>query len=78
MEGCLGNYEFCAVPKSLFSVVRQPLNDKSKLIHLIEELVDSTLPTNLVKEHKDSYIITDGIAVVHEVAKDNLTKTYQV
>ena len=80
LEECLGNYEFCVVPKSSFSVEGQPLacNNKSKLIHLIEELADSTLPTNLVKEHKDSYIITDGIAVVHEVAKDNLTKTYQV
>ena len=71
MEGCLGNYEFCAVPKSLFSVVRQPLNDKSKLIHLIEELVDSTLPTNLVKEHDDSCIIIERMAVVNEIVTDN-------
>ena len=32
-------------------------SDKSKLIHLIEELSDSTLLTNLVKEHDESSII---------------------
>ena len=32
-------------------------SDKSKLIHLIEELSDSTLLTNLVKEHDESCII---------------------
>ena len=59
---CLGNYEFCAVPKSLFSVDGQPLpcNDKLKLIHLIEELANSMLPINLIKEHDDSVIIWDG------------------
>ena len=59
---CLGNYEFCVVPKSLFSVDGQPLpcSDKLKLIHLIEELADSMLPINLIKEHDDSVIIWDG------------------
>ena len=80
LDECVGNYEFCVVPKSLFSVERQPLasNDKSKLIHLPEELSDSTLPTNLVKKHDDSCIIIDGIAVVNKVVKDNLMKTCQV
>ena len=80
MDERVGNYEFCVVPKSLFSVEWQPLesNDKSKLIHLPEELSDSTLPTNLVKKHDDSCIIIDGIAVVNKVVKDNLMKTCQV
>ena len=47
-------------------------------IHLIAELADSTLPTNLVKEHDDSCIIIDGMTVVNEIVKDNLMKTCQV
>ena len=45
---CLGNYEFGVVPKLLFSVDGQSLaySDKSKLIHLIEELAYSILPTH--------------------------------
>ena len=80
MEECLGNYEFCAVPKLLFSVDGQPFacNDKSKLIHLIEKLADETLPINLVKEHDGSCIIIDGMAVVIEILKDNLMETCQV
>ena len=81
LEECLRNYEFCVVPKSLFSFhCFQPLacNDKSKLIHLIEELADSTLPTNLVKEPDDSCIIIDGMTVANEIVKDNLMKTCQV
>ena len=53
-------------------------NDKSKHIYLIEELADSTLPTNLVEEHDDSCIIIDGMTVVNEIVKDNLMKTCQV
>ena len=80
LEECLRNYEFCAVPKSLFSVDGQPLscNDKLKLIHLIEELKDSILPTNLVKEHDDSCIIIDGMAVVNKIVKDLLMKMCQI
>ena len=80
LEECLGNYEFCAVPKSLFSVDGQPLscNDKLKLIHLIEELKDSILSTNLVKEHDDSCIIIDGMAVVNKIVKDLLMKMCQI
>ena len=80
LENCLGKYEFCVVPKSLFSVDRQPLacNDQSKLIHLIEELADSTLPTTLVIEHDDSCIITNGMAVVNKIVKENLMKTCRV
>ena len=80
LEECLGNYEFCAVPKSLFSVDGKPLscNDKLKLIHLIEELKDSILPTNLVKEHDDSCIIIDGMAVVNKIVKDLLMKMCQI
>ena len=68
MEECLGNYEFCLVSTSLFSVYLQPLacSDKSKLLHLIEEfeeLADLALQTNLVKEHDGSCIIIDGMAV---------------
>ena len=79
LKECLENYEFCVVPKPLFSVDRQPLacNDKSKLIHLIEELADSIFPTNLVQEHDDSCIIIDGMTVVNKIAIENLMKTYQ-
>ena len=56
LEVCLRYSEFYVVPKSLFSVDGQLLacNDKSKLIRLIEELADSSLPTALVKEHGNS------------------------
>ena len=80
LEECLGNYEFCVVPKSLLSADGQLLacNDKLKLIPLIEELADSTLPTNSVKERDDSCIIIDGMAVVNKIVKDNLMKTCEV
>ena len=78
LEECLVKYEFCVTPKSLFSVDGQLLacNDKLRLIHLIEELGNSTLPTSLVNEH-DSCIINDGMAIVNKIIKDNLMKTCQ-
>ena len=63
LKECLENYELCVVPKPLFSVDGQLLawNDKSNLIHHIEELADSIFPTNLVQEHDDSCIIINGM-----------------
>ena len=79
LEECLVKYEFCVTPKSLFSVDGQLLacNDKLRLIHLIEELGNSTLPTSLVNKHDDSCIINDGMAIVNKIIKDNLMKTCQ-
>ena len=54
------------------------LKEEENLIHLIEELADSTLPTSLVKEHDDSCKIIDGMAVVNNIVNDNLMKTCQV
>ena len=79
LEECLVKYEFGVTPKSFFSVDGQLLacNDKLRLIHLIEELGNSTLPTSLVNKHDDSCIINDGMALVNKIIKDNLMKTCQ-
>ena len=76
LDECLGNYEFCIVPTSLFSVYGQPLvcSDKSKLLHLIEELADLALQTNLVKEHDGSCIIIAGMAVFKFFDETNINR----
>ena len=66
LEECLGNYE----------VYGQPLacSDKSKLLHLIEELADLALQTNLVKEHDGSCVIIAGMAVFKFFDETNINR----
>ena len=79
LEQCIGVYEFSVVPRSLFSFDGQPLHctDKSKVLHLIEEM--STLEdTEAKRPGQNSVIILDGMAIVNQVNKDKHIKTCEV
>lgn len=80
LEQCIGDYEFSVVPRSLFSFDGQPLpsTDKSKLLHLIEEMSSFENTEPKLPDAQNSVIILDGMAVVNQVKKDKSIKTCEV
>ena len=71
LEMCIGEYEFSVVPRSLFTPDGLPhtCNNKSQLIHLIEDYAEITDAT--LKPGKGSAIIIDGMAVVNQIVLDD-------
>ena len=69
LQQVVENYEFTAINTCLLNIDGSliPCTNKSELIHVLEGLTDHGENEVLAPDYRDTYLIIDGMSVVHEI-----------